>query len=129
MLILLARACLHLIANAVGLIVATLVLPGFSIDAVSLITVTVIFTLVEVVAGPLLMSISLKEVPSLMGGIALVTTFVGLLITDFATDGLNIDGIGTWVMASLIVWLCSLLAGIVLPLFLFKKTLEARKRR
>lgn len=123
---LLASGCLHLLANGAGLIIATLVLPGFSIDAVSLVTVTVIFTVVEVVAGPLLISISLKNVPALTGGIALVTTLVGLLVTDTLSDGLNISGISTWVLASLIVWLCALIAGLVLPLVLFKKALDTR---
>jgi len=124
---LLASACLHLLANGVGLIIATAVLPGFSIDALALVTVTVIFTLVEIVAGPLLISISLKNVPALTGGVALVTTFVGLLVTDTLSDGLNISGISTWIIASLIVWLCSLVAGLILPLVLFKKAVEKRR--
>ena len=124
---LLARLVLNLIANAVGLFVATLVLDGFNIDALSLITVTVIFSLVTVVAGPLLLKISLQNVPALTGGIALVTTFAGLLITDVVSDGVSISGVSTWVLATLIVWLCSLMAGIILPLILFKKTLQKVK--
>lgn len=129
MLILLARACLHLLANAVGLLIAAAVLPGFHISALALVTVTLIFTIVEVVAGPLLVSISLREMPALTGGVSLVITFLGLLITAWLSDGLNIDGASTWLLASLIVWLASLLAGVVLPLFLFKKTMESRRGR
>ncbi|MBI5869953.1 MAG: phage holin family protein [Actinobacteria bacterium] len=127
---LLASACLHLIANAVGLIMADLILsPEFTIDPTAFVTATLIFTAVEVVAGPLLISISLKNLPALTGGVALVTTFVGLLVTDTLSDGLNISGISTWLLASLIVWLCALIAGVVLPLFLFKKALDARGGR
>lgn len=127
---LLASACLHLIANAVGLIIAYMILsPEFTINATSFVTATLIFTAVEVVAGPLLISISLKNLPALTGGVALVTTFVGLLVTDTLSDGLNISGISTWIMASLIVWLCALLAGVVLPLLLFKKALDKRGDR
>lgn len=119
---------MHLLANAVGLLVADAVLTGFSIGFTSLVTVTVIFTAVEVIAGPLLVSISEKNVPSLTGGVSLVTTFVGLLITDYFSDGISISGVSTWLLASLIVWAAALLAGLVLPLFLFRKTLEARKK-
>lgn len=127
---LLASACLHLIANAIGLIIAELILsPEFTINATSFVTATLIFTAVEVVAGPLLISISIRNLPALTGGIALVTTFVGLLVTDTLSDGLNISGISTWIMASLIVWLCALLAGVILPLFLFKKALDTRGDR
>ena len=122
----LAQTCLHLLANAVGLIVATLMLPDFSIDAVAFITVTVVFTLVEVIAGPFLISVSVRNAPALTGGIALLTTLVGLLITDFVTDGLTINGVRTWVLASLTVWVCALIAQFVLPLFLFRKILADR---
>ena len=70
-----------------------------------------------------------RNLPALTGGVALVTTFVGLLVTDTLSDGLNVSGISTWIMASLIVWLCALLAGVILPLFLFKKALDTRDDR
>lgn len=125
----LASACLHLLANAAGLLIAAALLgPEFKIDTLAFLTVTVIFTLVEVVAGPLLVSISIKNVPALTGGVALVTTFVGLLIADLVSDGLTIEGVTTWVLASLIVWAGALIAGLVLPLFLFKKVLEEKKK-
>lgn len=126
---LLASACLHLLANAAGLLIAAALLgPDFSIDAVSFVTVTVIFTVVEVVAGPLLVSISIRNVPALTGGISLVTTFVGLLVADLLSDGLKIEGVSTWVLASLIVWAGALVAGLILPLLLFKKALEKGKK-
>lgn len=128
MVVWLIRTLLHLLANAVGLIVADALLSGFSLTITSLVVVTVIFTLVEAVAGPLLVSISIKNVPALTGGISLVTTFVGLLITNYFSDGIEISGFSTWLLASLIVWGAALLAGAILPLFLFKKTLEARKQ-
>lgn len=117
-----------MLANAVGLIVADALLSGFSLTVASLVTVTVIFTLVEAIAGPLLVSISIKNVPALTGGISLVTTFVGLLITNYFSSGIEISGFSNWLLASLIVWGAALLAGAILPLFLFKKTLEARKQ-
>ena len=129
MLVLLARTCLHLLANAVGLLAAVVILPDFSIDALSFIVVTIIFTVVEVVAGPLLISISLKNVPALTGGISLVTTFVGLLITNLVSDGMSISGVSTWVLATLIVWLAALIAEFVLPLIIFRKILQDSRNR
>lgn len=128
MVVWLIRACLHLLANAIGLLVADAVLSGFSISLASLATVTVIFTAVEVIAGPLLVSISEKNIPALTGGVSLVTTFVGLLITDYFSEGINISGVSNWLLASLIIWAAALVAGLILPLFLFRKTLEARKK-
>ncbi len=124
---LLARLVLSLFANTIGLVVASLVLDGFDINGVSLVVTVLVFSATTVLAGPLLLKIALTNIPALIGGIALVTTFVGLLVADVLTDGVTIDGVSTWVLASLIVWLSSLLAGIILPVFLFKKTLEATK--
>lgn len=127
MLRLLASATLHLIANSIGLVIASAVLDGFSINGSAFIMAVLIFTVTEVVAGPLITKIALTNVPSLIGGIALVTTFIGLLITDIFSDGLSITGVNTWIFASLIVWLCALIAGLLLPLLLFKKVLDNHK--
>ncbi len=124
---LLASAVLHLLANTAGLLVAAAVLPGFSINGVAFVTAVLIFTITEVVAGPLIIKIALKNLPALVGGIALVTTLVGLIITDIFSDGLTISGLSTWVLATLIVWLGALIAGLVLPLVIFKKTLNKHR--
>jgi putative membrane protein len=121
---LLARLILNLLANAVGLIAASLLLNGFSIDVLSIIVVTIVFSLVTLFAGPLMLKIAIQNIPAMTGGISLVTTFVGLLITDLLLDGLSISGANTWILASLVVWLFSLIGSVVLPLILFKKTLE-----
>jgi hypothetical protein len=124
---LLASAALHLLANTVGLVMASVLLDGFSINGSAFITAVLIFTAVEVVAGPLIIKMALTYLPVLIGGIALVTTFVGLFFTNIISDGLTITGLDTWILSSLIVWLCALLAGLVLPLVIFKKVLNKDK--
>jgi hypothetical protein len=59
-----------------------------------------------------------------MGGIALVTIFVGLFVTDMIMDGMQIGGISNWLAATLLVWLGSLIASILLPLYVFKQLAE-----
>jgi putative membrane protein len=124
---LLVSGVLHLLANAVGLALAALLLSGFSISTLAFVAVVVVFTIVEVVLGPFVFKIALKNLPALSGGIALVTTFVGLLITNLVSEGLTINGITTWVVAVLIVWLGGVLGAVVLPLVLFKNVLEQRR--
>jgi len=36
------------------------------------------------------------------------------------SDGLDIDGLSTWVVATLIVWAASLITTLLLPLLVFK---------
>ena len=124
-----ASIVLELAANAVGLIVASLVLAGFSIDVTGFVIVLAIFTIVKFVMAPLLFKMSMKYVQALSGGVALVTTLVGLLITTLITDGLTITGLSTWILSTLIVWLFGVIASIVLPMFLFKQVLANRDRR
>lgn len=124
---LLAQTCLQLLANAVGILAANYLLDDFSVDAISFVFVVLLFTAIEVVASPLILKIALSSARALVGGIALVTTFVGLVLTAFFSDGLQINGVKTWIIATLIIWLFSLIASLLLPLVIFKKTLAARK--
>ena len=39
---------------------------------------------------------------------------VALLITDILSDGLDIEGVGTWILATLIVWVCTMVATLIL---------------
>jgi len=119
---------IRLLANAVGLIVAALVLDDMTITGAAFVFAVVIFTVIEVVADPLFTKIALQHAPALRGGTALITTFVGLVITAAVSDGLSITGATTWVLATLIVWLAALLAGLLLPVLLVKKAVNERRR-
>lgn len=117
-----------LIGNAVGLLLAALLLDGFAIAPLSMIVVVVVFTLVQVIAEPLLAKVSEKNVPALKGGMALVVTFVGLLVTDMIASGLTVGGVSNLLAATLLVWLGALIAAIVIPMFLFKELREQKKK-
>lgn len=121
---LLISAVIHLIANAVGLLVAAAVLEDMSVSAGAFVIAVLIFSVVEGVAGPLIREIAVRNAHALVGSTALVTTFVGLVLTGLISDGLQIDGVTTWILATIIVWLAALLAALLLPLVLFKKVLE-----
>lgn len=120
---LLVRTLMSVIANTLGLFAATLLLNDFSITGASFIVAVLFFTIATAILGPFIAKIALKNAPYLMGGIALVTTFVGLLLTTIFTDGIAVKGVTTWVVATLVIWLFSVLASVVLPLFMFKTVL------
>ena len=83
----------------------------------------VFFTIVQVILAPFIFKMAVDYLPMLRGGVALVTILVVLILTSVFTGGLQINGFMTWVLAPLIIWLVTILAGVLLPLFLFKKTL------
>ncbi|HUG65503.1 MAG TPA: hypothetical protein VMK83_09820 [Gaiellaceae bacterium] len=117
-----------LAGNAVGLIVASLVLDDFRINVTGFILSLIIFTVAVALMTPFLASTMRRNqsTSAALGGVALISTFVALLITDLLSDGLSISGIGTWIAATVIVWLGSLLAVFILPYLGLKKYLENR---
>jgi len=120
----LAQTALLLLANAIALLVAAMFLPGFAINARGFIVAVGIFTASTVILEPLISRFARQSAPVLMGGIALVTTFVGLLVTTLLTRGLSITSIGTWVLATLIIWIATVVASLVLPRLVFKDVLS-----
>ena len=123
---LLVRTAILLVANAVGLIVANLVLDGMDLNVEGFFIALVIFTVALALMTPFLASMLRRNQSSssALGGVALIATIVALIITDVVSDGLSIDGIGTWIAAAAIVWAASLLAAFILPFLGLKKYLE-----
>ena len=113
-----------LVANAIGLLVAVTLLEGFSVGPMAFVVAVIIFSAVQGISGPLLTKISMKNFPQVMGGISLVTIFIGLWITSLLVDGMQIGGLSNWLAATLLVWLGSLAANILLPIYVFKSLRE-----
>lgn len=122
-------AAAYLIANAVGLLIAAVLLAGFEIDPLSFLIVVLAFSLIQAVLGPLITKISLKQLPQLMGGVALVTVSIGLLITDLLLGGMSIGGVANWLAATLLVWLGSLIATILIPIYVFRQLADGARTR
>jgi len=120
----LAQLTLSVLANAIGLLAAAALLDGFDITGVSFVIAVAIFSVATVVLGPLITKLALRNASYLMGGIALVTTFVGLVVTDVVSDGISVSGLSTWALATFVVWGFSVLGNLVLPLLLFKEILQ-----
>jgi uncharacterized membrane protein YvlD (DUF360 family) len=121
---LLARTVLALLANAVGLLVAAIVLDGMEIDLVSFIIAVVIFTVVLALLTPFIAAQLRRAGSAALGGVALIATLVALILTDLVSDGFSIDGLATWIAAAVIVWAASLIATFLLPYLGLKKYLE-----
>jgi uncharacterized membrane protein YvlD (DUF360 family) len=116
---------IQLAASAVGLIVASLLLEDMSLSGLAFVTAVAIFTITTAIINPFVMKMAVKQAQALLGASALITTFLGLLITHLLTDGLQISGADTWLFATLIVWLASLLAAVIIPIILVKRGVQS----
>ena len=101
---LLMRAGLSLGTSAVALLVAALLFDRFSVGFFSFPIVVVIFTVVGMVAKPLAAAILERWTQSASWAIGLLATWLTLLVTDLVSDGLQIEGLFTWVVSTVIVW-------------------------
>jgi hypothetical protein len=110
-----------LLGTALGLIVANWILDDMSVGASGFIIDVLIFTGVLIVARPFFASMGLKHAPSLAGSSALVAVLVALIVTTILSDDLQISGVATWVLATIIIWIVGLAAGFLLPAIFLKK--------
>ncbi len=126
----LVRAAIFLVSTAIGLLVAKLVLDDMSIDATAFLVVVVIVAVLQAVIAPFITKTTARNAPALLGAAGLISTFIALVIANVVVEGLTITGLTTWILATLIVWLVTMIAAFLLPLILVKLGLEqARQRR
>ena len=85
-----------------------------------------IFVVLTAVLEPLIEKIGDEHASIISAGSSLITTFLALLITELVSDGLTIDGLDTWVFATLIVWACTALATWILLRMFIKDARENR---
>jgi len=124
---LIVRTLIALVANAVGLLVAAAVLDGMHMNVSGFILALIIFSVVFALMQPFLAAQFRRSRLAALGGVALIATFVALVVTDTFSHGLSINGIGTWIAATVIVWVASLLAAFILPFLGLKRYLEERR--
>ncbi|WP_062076586.1 phage holin family protein [Demequina globuliformis] len=111
----------NIVAAVVGLLIASAVVDGFSMQMNGFIIAVVIFVVAQALFSPFIFKMAHKYAKALQGGVALISTFVALLLATLLTDGLTIDGVLAWVLGTVIVWLASALAGWILLTFIIKE--------
>jgi len=124
---LLVRMAVAVAANAVGLIVAAALLDGVHLNGAAFFVAIVIFTVVFALLHPFLLVQMRRGRGLAFVGAALLATLIALIVTDLLSDGLTIDGVGTWIAATVIVWLAALLAAFILPFLGLRKFMEERR--
>ena len=125
---LVVRTLIGLAANAVGLIVAAAVLDGMHMNVGSFFVAVIIFTVVTALLQPFLAAQFRRSAPAALGGVALIATFVSLVVTDLLSDGFSINGVGTWIAATVITLSRpgSRPSAIPSPLYSFQNGLRAQ---
>jgi hypothetical protein len=125
----LIRAAIFLGTAALGLLIAWWLLPGFDIDWAGFLVAMIVFAIAQSLLSPLITKLATRHAPEVLGGVGLVSTFLALLLATVIANGLRIDGLLTWVLATLIVWLVTALGTWLLSVAFLKRRAGARRAR
>ncbi|MET4432470.1 MULTISPECIES: phage holin family protein [unclassified Mycolicibacterium] len=123
----LLRIAIFLGSSALGLLAAAWLVPGVTIRPLGFLAAVVIFTVAQAILSPFFLKMASRYASAFLGGIGLVSTFAALLLASLFASGISIRGIGSWVGATIVVWLITAIATVVLPaLFLKSKVASAK---
>ena len=128
MVLLLLRAAIFLGSAAIGLLVAAWLVPGMSVSASGFIVAVVLFALAQAILSPFILKMASRYAAAFLGGIGLVSTLVSLILASIFTDGLRIEGLGSWVWATVVVWLVTAVATMLLPLIVLRNRTKDAQR-
>lgn len=93
----LLRVLVFLGSSAIGLLVASWLVPGVSVRPLGFVTAVVIFTVAQAILSPFFLKMASRYASAFL------------------------RGIGSWVAATVVVWLVTALATLLLPMLLLKK--------
>lgn len=100
-------------ANAIALILAALIFDGFKLNASGFVVALVVFALLTALLPWLILKFLVRQAGSLIALSGLIATFLALLITSLFFSGLDIDGVSTWVFATLFIWVVSMFIWVI----------------
>ncbi len=121
----LLRVAVFLGSSAIGLLVASWLVPGVRLSTWGFIAAVVIFTVAQGILSPFFLKMASRYASAFLGGIGLVSTFVALLLASLLSNGLSIRGIGSWIAATVVVWLVTAVATVVLPVLVLREKKKA----
>lgn len=126
----LVRTLVYFGSAAIGILVASLVLDDVEVQASGFVTVVVVYAIVQSILTPFTAKFAAKNASAFLGGTGLLAAFLALLVASMlGGDALSISGVGTWVAATVVIWLVTALATLVLPFFLVRVGLDAARAR
>lgn len=120
------RILVHVISAAIALLVVGLVLPNVTLHLGGFVVAVLVYTAAQAVIDPLVSRLVASRADALLGGVGIISTFVALVVSSLVSNGIEISGIGTWIAATVIVWLVTALATIFVPRLLAKTWLGER---
>ncbi|CAM3248020.1 hypothetical protein NODU109028_06585 [Nocardioides dubius] len=120
------RILIYFGSAALGILAASVLLDQVQVEPVGFLAVVVVYAVLQSVLTPFITKMAATRATAFLGGTGLVASFIALAIAVAWGDAVTIDGgLWVWVGATVIVWLVTALATLLLPLVLVKAGIEA----
>lgn len=116
-----------LVSAAIAFLVTALIVKDFHLSWSGFIVGVLVFVVAQALLSPFVFNMARKYASPVLGGVGIISTLLSLWVATLFSDGLRIDGVGTWVLSALIVWLITALGSWILLWLIAKKYVSARK--
>ena len=123
----LIRLAVFVGSAALGLLLAALLIPGFHVHPAGFIVAILVFAIAQAVIEWLIERVFHRSAPTVAGIAGLASTFLALWIATLLSDGLSFDGVGAWILATVVVWLTTAVLGWLAARFLLRSREAERK--
>ena len=126
----LIRLSIYFSSAFIGIIAADVILGDkFEVSGwIAYLWVACVFVVVQAILSPLIGNMVEKNASAFSGGVGIVSSLVALFITNIASTSLSVSGgIGTWILAALIIWIFGAIAAFILPYVLIKRAINERR--
>ncbi|MGE3811016.1 MAG: phage holin family protein [Candidatus Nanopelagicales bacterium] len=127
----LLRLMVWFVSALIGIVVADILLPGFEIDGGFLwagyLLVALIFAIVQSILAPLTEGLTRRHARAFSGGVGIISTLIALGLTAAVSKDFKLDGVVTWILASLIVWLFGAIAAFLLPILVVRRIVDEER--
>ena len=120
---------ISVVSAAVALLVASAVIGGVRLEASGFVIAVAVFTVAQAILAPFVFNLARKYASAVLGGIGLVSTLIALFVATLFPNGLRMEGVSSWILASLVVWLITALGTWILGALIIKRWWEKRKDR
>lgn len=125
---LLIRILIYFGSAAVGILAASLLLEDVHLETTGFLAVVIVYAVVQSVMTPFVTKMAAKNATALLGGTGLLAALLALVVAVALGDALSISGgVGVWLAATVIVWLVTALATLLLPLGLVMLGVDAAR--
>ena len=108
------RLAATFVGIAVGILLSAGLLDDFEVTTAGVVLATLLFWIINIVAQFIALRVLIRQ-PSvaLAGLLALASTVIALLVVNLIVDDISISGAGTYILATLIIWVCTAVADMI----------------